>query len=71
MSDGSTLQSLLSDDGIVVASGVHDSLSAKVVDHVRFDLMAMTGNGTSLSKIGRPDVDVLKSNHLRAKYRTK
>lgn len=59
MSSGSKLRSLLADDGIVVAPGVHDPLSARVAAHVGFDLLAMTGNGTSLSKIGQPDVGVL------------
>jgi 2-methylisocitrate lyase-like PEP mutase family enzyme len=59
MSYGRRLRTLLETDDIVVAPGVHDPLSARVADAVGFDLVAMTGNGTSLAKIGHPDVGVL------------
>lgn len=59
MGYGTQLRSRLESDGLVVAPGVHDPLSARVAEQVGFDLVAMTGNGTSLSKIGHPDVGVL------------
>ncbi len=59
MSYGAALRSRLESDTILVAPGVHDPLSARVADQVGFDLLSMTGNGTSLSKIGHPDVGVL------------
>lgn len=43
---------------ILVSPGVHNPLSARVADDVGFDLVSMTGNGTALSKVGRPDVGV-------------
>ena len=59
MEYGSRLRALLDEDEIVVAPGVHDPLSARVAEQVGFDLVSMTGNGTSLAKIGQPDVGVL------------
>ncbi len=52
---GSTLRERLDDDGLVVCPGVHDPLTAAVADHVGFDVIYMTGYGTSLSKVGYPD----------------
>ncbi len=59
MSYGATLRSRLESDDILVAPGVHDPLSARIAQQVGFDLISMTGNGTSLSKIGHPDVGVM------------
>lgn len=58
MSYGAQLRSLIESEEILVSPGVHDPLSARVADQVGFDLVSMTGNGTSLSKVGRPDVGV-------------
>lgn len=59
MGYGAELRSLIESEDILVAPGVHDPLSARVANEVGFDLVSMTGNGTSLSKIGRPDVGVM------------
>lgn len=59
MSYGSRLRKLLESDGIVVSPGVHDPLSARVAERTDFELVSMTGNGTSLSKIGKPDVGLI------------
>lgn len=58
MSYGAELRSLIEAEEILVSPGVHDPLSARIADEVGFDLVSMTGNGTSLSKVGRPDVGV-------------
>ncbi|MFO7927469.1 MAG: isocitrate lyase/PEP mutase family protein [Halobacteriota archaeon] len=52
---GATLRNRLSRDELLVCPGVHDPLTAAVADHVGFDVIYMTGYGTSLSKIGYPD----------------
>lgn len=59
MSYGAELRSLIESEDILIAPGVHDPLSARVADEVGFDLVSMTGNGTSLSKVGHPDVGVM------------
>ena len=52
---GDTLRDRLARDELLVCPGVHDPLTAAVADHVGFDVIYMTGYGTSLSKIGYPD----------------
>lgn len=59
MAYGSDLRSRIESDGLLVAPGVHDPLSARVAERAGFKLVAVTGNGTSLSRIGHPDVGVL------------
>lgn len=58
MSYGTELRALL-DGEITVVPGVHDPLAARVADRVGVDAVAMTGNGTSLSKVGQPDVGTI------------
>lgn len=64
MSYGKALRSRIQSDDILVAPGVHDPLSARIAEQVGFGSMAMTGNGTSLSRIGRPDVGVMTLTEL-------
>ena len=59
MSYGAALRAGIESDDLLVAPGVHDPLSARVAERVGFEAVAMTGNGTSLAKIGHPDVGVL------------
>jgi 2-methylisocitrate lyase-like PEP mutase family enzyme len=59
MSYGATFRSRIESDDILVAPGVHDPLSARIAEQVGFESVAMTGNGTSLSKIGKPDVGLM------------
>ncbi|WP_418286485.1 isocitrate lyase/PEP mutase family protein [Halorubrum sp. DTA46] len=59
MTYGAAFRSRIESNEILVAPGVHDPLSARIAEQVGFESVAMTGNGTSLSKIGRPDVGVM------------
>jgi 2-methylisocitrate lyase-like PEP mutase family enzyme len=43
----------------VLAPGAYDGLSARLVEHAGFDVVYMTGFGTTASLIGRPDVGLL------------
>ncbi|MCP2252994.1 carboxyvinyl-carboxyphosphonate phosphorylmutase [Prauserella aidingensis] len=53
------LRDLLSTGGPVVAPGAYDALSARLVEQAGFDIVYMTGFGTTASLIGRPDVGLL------------
>jgi 2,3-dimethylmalate lyase len=53
------LRELLAGPGPVVAPGAYDALSARLVEHAGFDVVYMTGFGTTASLIGRPDVGLL------------
>jgi carboxyvinyl-carboxyphosphonate phosphorylmutase len=53
------LRELLAGPGPVVAPGAYDALSARLVEQAGFDVVYMTGFGTTASLIGRPDVGLL------------
>jgi 2,3-dimethylmalate lyase len=50
--------------GPVVAPGAYDALSARLVEQAGFDVVYMTGFGTTASLIGRPDVGLLSSTEM-------
>jgi 2-methylisocitrate lyase-like PEP mutase family enzyme len=54
----SRLRELLAGDGIVVAGGAHDALSARIVQQVGFPLCVVTGAGLSMVR-GFPDVGLM------------
>jgi 2,3-dimethylmalate lyase len=55
------LRELLAGPGPVVAPGAYDALSARLVEQAGFDVVYMSGFGTTASLIGRPDVGLLSA----------
>src|ERR687890_1703357 len=55
------LRELLAGPLPVVAPGAYDALSARLVEQAGFDVVYMTGFGTTASLIGRPDVGLLSA----------
>ncbi len=55
----SQFRDLLAREEILLCPGVHDSLTARAVDHVGVDAIYMTGYGTSLSRVGVPDAGLI------------
>ncbi len=53
------LRELLAGPGPVIAPGAYDALSARLVEQAGFDVVYMTGFGTTASLLGRPDVGLL------------
>jgi len=53
------LRELLASAPPVVAPGAYDALSARLIEQAGFDVVYMTGFGTTASLIGRPDVGLL------------
>src|SRR4051794_23644308 len=53
------LRELLAGPAPLVAPGAYDALSARLVEQAGFDVVYMTGFGTTASLIGRPDVGLL------------
>jgi carboxyvinyl-carboxyphosphonate phosphorylmutase len=53
------LRELLAAPGPVVAPGSYDALSARLVEQTGFDVVYMSGFGSTASLIGRPDVGLL------------
>ena len=58
------LRGLLAAPGPVVAPGAYDALSARLIEQAGFDVVYMTGFGTTASLIGRPDVGLLTGTEM-------
>lgn len=58
---------MLSSGEILVAPGVHDGLSARIIEQEGFKALYMTGYGTSASMLGKPDVGLLTLTEMAAR----
>jgi len=59
MNSADRLRKLLSSDEVIVAPGCHDALGAKLIAQAGFSAAYMSGNATSASLIGTPDLGLL------------
>lgn len=50
------LRGMLKEPGIIVAPGVYDGISARVIEQAGFQAAFMTGAGTAAGAIGEPDI---------------
>ena len=60
----SRFRALMSQPGCIVAPGVADALAARLVALEGFDAVYMTGFGTSLTRLGVPDVGLLTATEM-------
>ena len=58
------MRQLLARPGCTVAPGVADALAARLVAREGFDAVYMTGFGTSLTRLGMPDVGLLTASEM-------
>ncbi len=58
------LRELLASPGTVIAPGAYDALSARLIEQAGFDVVYMTGFGSTASLIGRPDVGLLGGSEM-------
>ena len=58
------LKTLLAGDRCIVAPGVADAFAARMVAMEGFDVCYMTGFGTSLTRLGAPDVGLLTATEM-------
>jgi len=58
------LRALLNEGRCVVAPGVGDALAARLVAREGFEAVYMTGFGTSLTRLGMPDVGLLTATEM-------
>jgi 2-methylisocitrate lyase-like PEP mutase family enzyme len=65
MSKGKQLRDLMRSDGMVVAPGAYDGLTAKLIAQAEFSAVYMTGGGTS-SGFGYPDYGLLTMSEMVA-----
>lgn len=59
-----TFRQLLDQPGPVLLPGCYDALGARLIEQANFDVVYMTGFGTSASLLGRPDVGLLGLNEM-------
>jgi len=58
------MRKLLAQPGCIVAPGVADAFAARLVKMEGFQAVYMTGFGTSLTRLGMPDVGLLTANEM-------
>ena len=58
------LRALLAGPGPVVAPGAYDAMSARLIEQAGFDVVYMTGFGTTAALTGRPDVGLLSATEM-------
>src|SRR5438128_7197094 len=56
MKTTSTLRQLLRQPGIIVAPGAYDCLTARLIEREGFPAVYMTGAGTAVTRVGKPDL---------------
>jgi 2-methylisocitrate lyase-like PEP mutase family enzyme len=56
MRKSSILRSLIAEDKIIVAPGIYDCVSAKIVENLGFETAVITGYGLEASVLGNPDI---------------
>ncbi|KAH8820275.1 Pyruvate/Phosphoenolpyruvate kinase-like domain-containing protein [Xylogone sp. PMI_703] len=60
------LRELLAEkDKIIVCPGVYDGLTARIALNAGFDCLYMTGAGTTMSRLGMPDLGIATLNDMR------
>jgi 2-methylisocitrate lyase-like PEP mutase family enzyme len=64
LSAAAQLRKLLAEPGCVVAPGVADAFAARLVKLEGFKAIYMTGFGTSLTRLGLPDVGLLTASEM-------
>jgi 2-methylisocitrate lyase-like PEP mutase family enzyme len=65
MTQASRFRALLSRDGMVVAPGAYDCITAKLIEQAGFDAVYMTGAGTAAS-LGYPDFGLVTMSEMVA-----
>ena len=60
------LRRMLSEPGIIVAPGAYDCLTAKIIEREGFPAVYMTGAGTSVCRLGMPDLGLASVSEMTA-----
>jgi 2-methylisocitrate lyase-like PEP mutase family enzyme len=59
MKNTTKLRQLLKENKTLVTAGVHDALGARILQDTGFQLAYMSGNATSASRLGKPDIGIM------------
>lgn len=57
---------LLSEPGIIVAPGAYDCVTARIIEQASFPAVYMTGAGTSVARLGYPDLGMVTMTEMVA-----
>ena len=60
------LRQLLQEPGIIVAPGAYDCLTARIIEEAGFPAVYMTGAGTSVARLGFPDLALATMTEMTA-----
>jgi carboxyvinyl-carboxyphosphonate phosphorylmutase len=66
MKTTSALRQLLRQPGIIVAPGAYDCLTAKIIEREGFPVVYMTGAGTAVTRVGKPDLGFVSLTEMLA-----
>ena len=66
MRNTTRLRQMLNEPGIIVAPGAYDCLTAKIIEREGFPAVYMTGAGTSVSRLGVPDLGLASVSEMVA-----
>lgn len=66
MNTTTTLRQLLRQPGIIVAPGAYDCLTAKLIEREGFAAVYMTGAGTAVTRVGKPDLGLASLTEMLA-----
>lgn len=66
MKTTTTLRQLLRQPGIIVAPGAYDCLTAKLIEREGFAAVYMTGAGTAVTRVGKPDLGLASVTEMLA-----
>jgi 2,3-dimethylmalate lyase len=66
MKAAAKLRQLLRGPGIIVAPGAYDCLTAKLIERQGFPAVYMTGAGTALTRLGKPDLGLATLSEMAA-----
>jgi 2-methylisocitrate lyase-like PEP mutase family enzyme len=58
------LRELIARPGCIMAPGAYDALSARMIARAGFEAVYMTGYGTSVTRLGMPDVGLLTASEM-------
>jgi carboxyvinyl-carboxyphosphonate phosphorylmutase len=66
MKTTTALRQLLRQPGIIVAPGAYDCLTARLIEHEGFPAVYMTGAGTAVTRVGKPDLGLASLSEMLA-----
>jgi carboxyvinyl-carboxyphosphonate phosphorylmutase len=69
MKTTTALRQLLHQPGILVAPGAYDCLTAKLIEREGFPVVYMTGAGTAVTRVGKPDLGLATLTEMLANAR--